>query len=291
MAAPSHSYVIGLGANLGSRRANLAAALERLAGAGSIERVSALYASEPWGPPQPDYLNAAVRLASPLAPEALLERLLVIEAELGRKRDPAQRFGPRSLDLDILWASEARASETLTVPHPRLGERWFALAPLLDVAPELEPTYGPALAAAGGRRPARAPQLLEAPCAEVTRADGELRIAARAPEPEDALADALSALGRALFPASAAALRVQSVQAQGSDAEAAAHACVEQALALAAGGFAFRRASVVRLVTDACECRLLGIAAQAPGVPCRLLGFGLRVEGGEALAELQLRLE
>jgi 2-amino-4-hydroxy-6-hydroxymethyldihydropteridine diphosphokinase len=143
--------VLGLGTNLGARRAILEAAIALLA-----ERVlarSALYATPPLGPPQPDYLNAAVRVAWDAPLERLLTRAQELEAALGRER--RVRWGPRTLDVDILYASAGPfASASLRVPHPELEARTFALAPLLDVAPELH-AFADRLAALGGP-PARA---------------------------------------------------------------------------------------------------------------------------------------
>lgn len=108
---------------------------------GQVVGVSALYETDPVGPPQPAYLNAAVRLATPLPPEALLDELLAIEQRQGRKR--RERWGPRVLDLDILWISGARVSTSrLQVPHPELQNRAFALLPLLDVAPDAADPVG-----------------------------------------------------------------------------------------------------------------------------------------------------
>lgn len=85
-------------------------------------------------PPQPKYLNAAVLLETDLEPEALLDRLLEIERAHGRER--REKWGPRTIDLDILWIDGVtHATEKLVVPHPHLRERAFALRPLLDVAP------------------------------------------------------------------------------------------------------------------------------------------------------------
>ncbi len=152
---------IGLGANLGEREATLASAvraLEALALPGAPVRVSRLYESEPVGPPQPRYLNAAMRLGVRLAPEALLDALLRIESAHGRVR--RERWGPRTLDLDVLFAHRWRGtgallfrSSRLCVPHPHLHERAFALAPLLDVMPALRLRLAATLAALGGAPP------------------------------------------------------------------------------------------------------------------------------------------
>jgi 2-amino-4-hydroxy-6-hydroxymethyldihydropteridine diphosphokinase len=139
-----YDCVIGLGANLGDRVATLAGAVRALARLGTLSAVSAVYETEPVGPPQPAYLNAAVRLSVALAPEELLTELLRIERDAGRER--RERWGPRTLDLDILWIRGVVCqSPTLTVPHPELRSRPFALVPLLDVAPEAtDPTTGSA---------------------------------------------------------------------------------------------------------------------------------------------------
>ncbi len=126
--------VVGLGANLGDRLATLGRAVREIGQLGAIVSVSRLYETEPVGPPQPHYLNAAVRLRCDRTPRALLDALLAIERAFGRVR--SERFGPRTLDLDILFIDDrAVADEGLVVPHPRLHERRFALEPLLDVAP------------------------------------------------------------------------------------------------------------------------------------------------------------
>lgn len=143
--------VIGLGSNLGSRARLLREAVYMVASheACRLEAVSRVYETEPVGPPQPGYLNAAVRIATTLDLGDLLGALLAIEKQLGRER--SERWGPRTCDLDILWAfGTAVATETLTVPHPRLRERPFALAPLLDVAPEASAEYAATLAHLGG---------------------------------------------------------------------------------------------------------------------------------------------
>lgn len=142
-------YIIGLGSNLGERLSHLRAARAGIDAlpTTSVQACSAVYESDPVGPPQPDYLNAALRVHSGLSPGALLEHLQAIERARGRVR--RDRWGPRTLDLDILWASEPVETDGLRVPHPELTARWFALRPLLDVAPELGGTYGGALDALG----------------------------------------------------------------------------------------------------------------------------------------------
>ncbi len=103
-----------------------------------VERVSQVYATAPVGPvPQPEFLNAAVLVTWDGTAHALLDALLAIEASLGRVRDAEQRFGPRTIDLDVLYIHGVTVADArLTVPHPRLLERAFALVPLLEVLPE-----------------------------------------------------------------------------------------------------------------------------------------------------------
>lgn len=142
MSDAERRYVVGLGANLGDRMATLQSAVEGLRGTGSVCAVSALYESAAVGPPQPDYLNAAVLLESVLSPRNLLEGLFRIERAHGRER--RERWGPRTLDLDLLFSPGLTLREDgLTLPHAELSRRAFALAPLLDVAPDArEPVSG-----------------------------------------------------------------------------------------------------------------------------------------------------
>jgi len=149
--------VVGVGSNLGAREAAILGARTLLDARNGIEvrEVSTIYETEPLGPPQPRYLNAAFRLETTLSPPELLRVLLRTERRLGRHRLPDERWGPRSLDLDLLWDQRGpHASPGLCVPHPELENRGFALAPLLDVAPELAEVFGRSLAQVGGRPPA-----------------------------------------------------------------------------------------------------------------------------------------
>jgi 2-amino-4-hydroxy-6-hydroxymethyldihydropteridine diphosphokinase len=129
---------VGLGSNLGDREATIGRALELLARAEgvSVEGRSTLRETEPWGPvEQPPYLNGVVALETTLGPRELLETLLDVERRLGRVR--VERFGPRTIDLDLLlYGNLVLDEEGLTVPHPRLHERRFALEPLAELAPE-----------------------------------------------------------------------------------------------------------------------------------------------------------
>ncbi|HSG96211.1 MAG TPA: 2-amino-4-hydroxy-6-hydroxymethyldihydropteridine diphosphokinase [Afifellaceae bacterium] len=130
--------VLGLGSNVGERRVALAAAIEALSAYPDITIIAAspLYESAPWGmTDQQDFLNAAVRIATALAPADLLAAILAIEVSLGRVR--RKKWGPRVIDIDILVYGEERIDVPgLTIPHPHLTERIFALAPLVDVMPE-----------------------------------------------------------------------------------------------------------------------------------------------------------
>lgn len=131
-------YFIGLGANLGDRLTNLREAVRRLEALGTIVARSRVYAaSAVGGPPQGPYLNGAVALDCDLGPLELLARTQEIENALGRDRANEVRWGPRTLDLDILMAGargEVIVDEpSLRLPHPRLKERGFALAPMLDL--------------------------------------------------------------------------------------------------------------------------------------------------------------
>lgn len=129
---------VGLGANLGHRAATIAHAVDAIAALPHTQlvRQSSIYRSAPLDAAGPDYLNAVVELATGLAPEALLARLQAIESAAGRERP--YRNAPRTLDLDLLLYGERRvATPTLTVPHPRMGDRAFVLQPLAEIAPEL----------------------------------------------------------------------------------------------------------------------------------------------------------
>ncbi len=148
--------VVGVGSNLGAREAAIGAASDLLDARVGIEvrAVSKIYETEPLGPPQPRYLNAALRLETQLSPTELLSVLLRTERRLGRRRNPDERWGPRSIDLDLLWDERgSHQSPGLLVPHRELRSRAFALGPLLDVVPELTQSLGPSLAELGGAPP------------------------------------------------------------------------------------------------------------------------------------------
>jgi 2-amino-4-hydroxy-6-hydroxymethyldihydropteridine diphosphokinase len=131
---------IGLGGNVGDPRANLERAVELLRVDAEIDvvAVSSLRETDPVGfLDQPRFLNGAVAAKTRLLPRELLDRLLAIERELGRDRS-GPRYGPRTVDLDLLlYGGETLDEPGLTVPHPRLAERRFALEPLAELDPEL----------------------------------------------------------------------------------------------------------------------------------------------------------
>jgi 2-amino-4-hydroxy-6-hydroxymethyldihydropteridine diphosphokinase len=145
---------VGLGSNLGDRERMLWGAVHMLAFNSEVEvvAVSSFRETDPVGlESQPRFLNGAVALETPLAPHALLDLLLSIERELGRTRD-GPRYGPRTIDLDLLlYGDEVVDGPGLTVPHPRLHERRFALEPLAELDPEaVVPGHGPVQALLAG---------------------------------------------------------------------------------------------------------------------------------------------
>jgi 2-amino-4-hydroxy-6-hydroxymethyldihydropteridine diphosphokinase len=132
---------VGLGANLGPKDVTILRAVELLGAAEGIEvlELSQLRETAPWGViDQPAFLNGAVALETTLSPRELLDVLLRIERELGRVRD-GERWGPRTIDLDLLvYGDESVDEPGLSVPHPRLHERRFALEPLAELEPDLD---------------------------------------------------------------------------------------------------------------------------------------------------------
>jgi len=276
-------YVVGLGSNLGPRLSNLRTAVALLAelpGCALLGR-SSVYESEPLGPPQPHYLNAAVALATPTPPRALLDRLLELEVQLGRER--RERWGPRHLDLDILWAATPVSEPGLTVPHPELMGRWFALAPLLEAAPQLAVE----LAASGSFAVApRAPYAtLEADGAAPRRlSSGALRIERRERTVDDALSAALDALGSALWPQDACgATHAQVVLAADN-----LQMLLEASLRTAGSGFAWRHALVEVRAAGKLAARLLGCDHASPRAPAHALTTSLATDAHAALATITI---
>lgn len=143
---PVSRAFIGLGGNLGDPALSMRQALSGLSEAPStrIVKVSSLYRTPPWGKTdQPPFLNAAVKIETDLSPQELLSVVLLVEQALGRERK--ERWGPRTIDIDILIYGGRTVDEPgLCVPHPRLTERAFALAPLVDVMPDAEVAGRPA---------------------------------------------------------------------------------------------------------------------------------------------------
>lgn len=132
--------LVGLGGNLGDAVATLRHALRELDGLPQTRllRASKLYRSPAWGrTDQPDFVNAVAMLGTRLGARELLDALLGIEQDAGRERAAEERWGPRTLDLDLLlYGSEVIGEPGLSVPHPHLHERSFALVPLVEIAPD-----------------------------------------------------------------------------------------------------------------------------------------------------------
>ncbi|MGK5679608.1 2-amino-4-hydroxy-6-hydroxymethyldihydropteridine diphosphokinase [Actinoplanes sp. URMC 104] len=148
--------IFSLGSNLGDREHHLRQAVRSLGG--SVERISEVYETPPWGDAdQPAYLNAVVLVSDPAAsPRDWLERARRAEAAAGRVRDPQRRFGPRTLDVDVIAVRDAAGRPVLsddpelTLPHPRAHLRAFVLRPWQDVEPAADlPGHGPIAALLG----------------------------------------------------------------------------------------------------------------------------------------------
>ncbi len=133
----NHIIYIALGTNLGDRPANLRAAVAALPPDVQVTAASPIYQTPPWGyTDQPDFLNQVVRGETVLPPNKLLAYLKEIETNVGRT--PTFRYGPRVVDLDILFYDDLTLEQPdLTIPHPRLHDRAFVLIPLADLAPGL----------------------------------------------------------------------------------------------------------------------------------------------------------
>jgi 2-amino-4-hydroxy-6-hydroxymethyldihydropteridine diphosphokinase len=142
-----HRAFIGLGTNLGDRAANYRQAIQRIGQLpeSHIVRLSSIYESEPVGDLQGLFLNGVVELETEMAAEVLMRRLLTIERTMGRRRAGGRKpsrtrrkYRPRPIDLDLLFFDkEIIHTSPLTVPHPRLHERRFVLAPMAELAPAL----------------------------------------------------------------------------------------------------------------------------------------------------------
>jgi 2-amino-4-hydroxy-6-hydroxymethyldihydropteridine diphosphokinase len=139
----SHTVYIALGTNIGDRAENMQQALKKLESIMQVEERSPIYETPPWGlVDQPDFLNQVVRGETELSPVELIKALKEIEAEMGRV--PTIRYGPRLIDLDLLFYDDlVFETEKLSIPHPRMRGRAFVLVPLADLAPEIiHPVYG-----------------------------------------------------------------------------------------------------------------------------------------------------
>jgi 2-amino-4-hydroxy-6-hydroxymethyldihydropteridine diphosphokinase len=130
---------VGLGSNLGDREGHLRRAVLELRDAIALERVSSIWLTQPVGVrEQPAFYNAVLSGRTALAPRALLDALLLVEAAMGRRRDASVPMGPRTIDLDLLVYDGLEVDEPgLTLPHPRMLGRRFVLAPLAEIAPDL----------------------------------------------------------------------------------------------------------------------------------------------------------
>ncbi len=137
MTPAARQAFVGVGANLGDRWATILSALAALAGTPGIAALetSAVYETAPVGvPDQPPFLNLVAGVETTLTPEALLAVLMELERSAGRRRELEVRWGPRTLDLDLLlFEGEARASPELILPHPRMWDRAFVTVPLREL--------------------------------------------------------------------------------------------------------------------------------------------------------------
>jgi 2-amino-4-hydroxy-6-hydroxymethyldihydropteridine diphosphokinase len=127
---------LSLGSNLNDRYANLQRAITGLQKHFTITAISPVYLTEPWGDTdQPAFLNICVAAATNIPPHDALRLIKALEAEMGR--EPTRRWGPRLIDIDILFYDKlVLADQELTIPHPRIAERAFVLAPLADIIPD-----------------------------------------------------------------------------------------------------------------------------------------------------------
>lgn len=134
------SALIALGGNVGDVRATFRKAIPMICGMAqaTLRARSSDYATPPWGEEnQPRFVNACIEIDTSLDPHALLFVLQKVEQKLGRERDPVRRWGPRTLDLDLVaYDDVSLQTEQLTLPHPRLFERAFVLVPLAEIAPD-----------------------------------------------------------------------------------------------------------------------------------------------------------
>jgi 2-amino-4-hydroxy-6-hydroxymethyldihydropteridine diphosphokinase len=132
--------LLGLGGNVGDVRTTLDEAVTQFAEGAKVKLIarSSDYRTPPWGvTDQPPFINCAIAVETALSPRALLDRALTVERALGRDRSQEQRWGPRTIDIDLLAYGDLSLDEpNLTLPHPRLFERAFVLVPLAEIVPE-----------------------------------------------------------------------------------------------------------------------------------------------------------
>jgi|GEM_PF-234181 len=132
---------LGLGSNVGNRRAKITSAINMISDQiGKIAKKSHLYETQPWGNTQQDsFLNQVIMINTMLDPRDLLQAITDIEQELGRDRQEKEKWGPRTIDIDILfYGKRVVRDKGLEVPHPELHQRAFVLVPLMEIAPDLE---------------------------------------------------------------------------------------------------------------------------------------------------------
>jgi 2-amino-4-hydroxy-6-hydroxymethyldihydropteridine diphosphokinase len=221
----TRSVVLGLGSNVGSREAFLRASRDLLALNDALDVVSTsrVYETPPLGPAgQRDYLNAAIHLHSDRSPEAILAIARSVEVDLGRER--RERWGPRTIDLDILWIDGlVHTTPGLTVPHGELLSRAFALAPLVELVPDATDPHSQtryrdaldALPPASPRAPRELGEAFETIVLEHTADEGFI---VRARDRSDVLAAAAEALGALVVnPTSVAARQRRIVEASAQD--------------------------------------------------------------------------
>ena len=274
---PAPRVVLGLGSNLGSRIALLHAAMDLLDATDGLRVTarSSVWKTAPVGPPQPEYRNAAVCVASTLDLSQMLQATRAVEAKLGRVRET--HWGPRTLDVDILWAATEHSADTLgddlVVPHPRLRERAFALGPLCEVFPDaVDPAtgerYEDVLASLIDPVPVRA----DFPTATVTDTPipRSWNVLARAADRADLLAVCADALGQMLSPGES--VRARDILAvhcplTAADENQRLFAWLAAVLtSLSTTGFALRRAVVLCDSPDEIDGLLVGEAHGATEV-------------------------
>jgi len=270
------TIVVGLGSNLGARLATLRAAavmIDALDGCRVVAR-SPVVETPAVGPPQPAYLNAAVRVETTHAPLELLRRLLEIERALGRER--GEKWGPRTIDLDLLWRAAGPVDDPrLVVPHPRLFERSFALAPLVAVA---EPAIDSAEAALArlGAPPVVGSLERPEPSAVRTLENGSLELSVATADPAEALAALAELVARALADSGFGRPAPQAGEALVIRSEPSPGPFLDAVLAACATGFSVAAVTVSHIDAEVAIGRIVGqsgpaIAETGPFVDVRAL--------------------